>query len=110
MTYESVVSSKENRGNQFTRHCETFRSWQSSVCTFLSGLLRRFAPRNDSRIGSLLERKSWQSILPVIARPLGRGNPVHAYFFTGLLRLSSRNDRRIGKLLAMTDESNFSSQ
>ena len=31
-----------------------------------------------------------------------RGNPVYACFFTELLRLSSRNDRRIDKLHAMT--------
>ena len=40
---------------------------------------------------------------PVIARPLGRGNPVYPRSFSGLLRrFAPRNDRRIGRLLVMT--------
>jgi len=44
--------SLENRGNPvYTSHFETFRAKQSSACTFsFSGLLRRFAPRNDGGI------------------------------------------------------------
>ena len=44
----SVIArfSQENRSNQFTRHCERSEAIQCMHVS-LSGLLRRFAPRND---------------------------------------------------------------
>ena len=47
-------------------HCETFRSWQSSVCTSLRGAKRRGNPVY-TRHCEIFARKSWQSIYSVIA-------------------------------------------